>query len=577
MNIFKDLWADLKNIGYELCTDDDIWDQANLEIPKDPLNGDISTNLAMIIAAKNGSNPREVSLKFKERLAEIPYIAHIEVAGPGFINFTIKAEKWHDCIKSILNDDKGFWEVDVGMGEKVNVEYVSANPTGPMHIGHARGAVYGDALANVLSLCGYNVTKEYYINDAGSQIDTLLDSVFLRYKEALNGEVVVIPEGLYPGDYLKDVGKKIAAEFGSSLIGIDKHEMRKKVKNIAINEMLSLIKSDLKDLGVHHDVFFSEQSLHDSNKINESVKILEAKGLIYKGVLPPPKGKIDENWEEKEQLLFRSSEYGDDQDRPVQKSDGTWSYLAADFAYAKDKIDRGFDTLVYILGADHSGYVKRIEAVINALGNGKIRSDVRISQLVNFVKDGEPIKMSKRSGNFMTVSDVTNEVSKDIIRFIMLTRRNDMTLDFDFSKVREQSKDNPVFYVQYAHVRTKSIIAKAIETIPEAYKKFIDSEFDLSLLSTEEEIQLIKLLASWPKVLASAAKSCEPQRIAYYLIDVASRFHSIWNLGKENNDYRFNIEDDIELTSARLALADSVRKVIAGGFSVIGVKPLDKM
>ena len=329
MNIFKDLWTDLKNIGYELCQDDDIWDQANLEIPKDPLNGDISTNLAMIIAAKDGSNPREVSLKFKERLTEIPYIAHIEVAGPGFINFTIKAEKWHECIRSILNDDKDFWEVDVGRGEKVNVEYVSANPTGPMHIGHARGAVYGDALANVLSLCGYNVTKEYYINDAGTQIDTLLDSVFLRYKEALSGEVVVIPEGLYPGDYLKDVGQKIAAEFGQALINMNTREMRQKIKNIVVNEMLALIKADLRDLGVHHDVFFSEQSLHDSNKINDAVKILEEKGLIYKGVLPPPKGKIDENWEEKEQLLFKSSEYGDDQDRPVQKNDGTWSYLAA--------------------------------------------------------------------------------------------------------------------------------------------------------------------------------------------------------------------------------------------------------
>ena len=577
MNIFKELSEDLKNVGYQLCQDETIWDLANLEIPKDPLNGDISTNLAMIIAAKDGSNPREVSLKFKELLAGIPYIAHIEVAGPGFINFTIKAEKWHKCIKSILNDDKDFWKVDVGQGEKVNVEYVSANPTGPMHIGHARGAVYGDALANVLSLCGYNVTKEYYINDAGSQIDTLLDSAFLRYKEALNGEVAVIPDGFYPGDYLKAVGQKIATEFGGTLIGLSDHEMKQKIKTLVVNDMLALIKSDLKDLGVQHDIFFSEQSLHDSNKISDAVKILEEKGLIYKGVLPPPKGKIDKNWEEKEQLLFKSSEYGDDQDRPVQKNDGTWSYLAADFAYAKDKIDRGFDTLVYILGADHSGYVKRIQAVINALGNGKIRSDVRTSQLVNFVKDGDPIKMSKRSGNFMTVSDVINEVSKDIIRFIMLTRRNDMSLDFDFDKVKEQSKDNPVFYVQYAHVRTKSIIAKAIETIPEAYKKFMASEFDLSLLSTEEEIQLIKLLSSWPKILASSAKACEPQRIAYYLIEVASRFHSIWNLGKEKNDYRFNIEDDIELTAARLALAESVRKVIAGGFSVIGVKPMDKM
>lgn len=577
MNIFEELWADLKKAGYGLCSDEAIWDLATLETPKDPLNGDISTNIAMIIAAKEGENPREVSLRFKELLPEIPYIAHIEVAGPGFINFTIKAEKWHDCIKSILNDDKVFWEVNVGNGEKVNVEYVSANPTGPMHIGHARGAVYGDALANILTLCGYDVVKEYYINDAGSQIDTLLDSAYLRYKEALTGEAAVIPEGLYPGDYLKSVGQKLAIDFNSSLLDMDKMHVRQKIKDIVINEMLFLIKSDLKDLGVKHEVFFSEQSLHDSNKIDEAVKILEEKGLIYKGVLPPPKGKIDENWEEKEQLLFRSSEYGDDQDRPVKKGDGTWSYLAADFAYAKDKIDRGFNSLIYILGADHSGYVKRISAVINALGDGKIRSDIRISQLVNFVKDGQPIKMSKRSGNFMTVSDVTAEVSKNIIRFIMLTRRNDMTLDFDFSKVKEQSKDNPVFYVQYAHVRAKSIIAKAIENMPEAYAKFNESEFDLSLLSSEEEIQLIKLLASWPKALASAAKSCEPQRIAYYLIDVASRFHSIWNLGKENNDYRFIIENNIELTTARLALAESIRKVLAVGFEVIGVIPMDRM
>jgi arginyl-tRNA synthetase len=341
--------------------------------------------------------------------------------------------------------------------------------------------------------------------------------------------------------------------------------------------MLDLIKSDLAELGVHHDIFFSEQDLHDNNKISEAIKVLEHKGLIYRGVLPPPKGKIDEDWQEKEQLLFKSINYGDDQDRPVQKSDGAWSYLAADFAYAKNKIDRGFEKLIYILGADHSGYVKRIQAVVHALGDGKIKSDVRICQLVNFVKDGEPIKMSKRSGNFTTVHDVITEVDKDIIRFMMLTRRNDMVLDFDLNKVKEQSKDNPVFYVQYAHVRTKSIIAKAIEIIPSAYDNFIANNFDLSLLSSEEEIQLIKLLASWPKMLASAAKSCEPQRIAYYLIEVASRFHSIWNLGKENNDYRFIIEDNIELTAARLALSESIRKVLVVGFSVIGVKPLEKM
>ena len=577
MNIFKELKVDLKNVGLQICKDEDIWSQANLETPKDPLNGDISTNIAMIIASKDGGNPKEIALKFKEYLSEIPYIAHIEVAGPGFINFTIKAEKWHGCIRSILNDDPDFWEVNVGVGEKVNVEYVSANPTGPMHIGHARGAVYGDVLANVLNKCGYLATKEYYINDAGSQIDTLIDSVILRYKEALTGEVAKLPEGLYPGDYLKAVGQKLVNKYQGRLLEMEEKLMRQKVKEVAIDDMLALIKTDLAGLGVHHDVFFSEQSLHDTGKIDKAVEVLSKKNLIYTGMLPPPKGKVDDNWEEKEQMLFKSTDYGDDQDRPVQKSDGSWSYLAADFAYAKDKIDRGFDTLVYILGADHSGYVKRVEAIIDALSDGRVRSDVRTNQLVNFVKDGKQIKMSKRSGNFMTVHDVTNEVSKDIIRFIMLTRRNDMMLDFDFDKVKEQSKDNPVFYVQYAHVRAKSILAKATDTIPAAYDKFISDEFDLSLLSTEEEIQLIKLLASWPRILASAAKHCEPQRIAYYLIDVASRFHSIWNLGKDNSDYRFNIEDDVELTAARLAMAESVRKIIVGGFEVMGITPMDKM
>jgi len=577
MNIFKELRNDLKNIGLQICKDEDIWSKTSLEAPKDPLNGDISTNIAMIIASKEGGNPREIALSFKEHLSKVPYIAHIEVAGPGFINFTIKAEKWHGCIHSILNEDADFWTVNVGNGEKVNIEYVSANPTGPMHIGHARGAVYGDALANILIECGYDVTKEYYINDAGTQIDILVDSTILRYKEALTGKEADIPEGLYPGDYLKSVGQKLANEHKDGLLKLDEAEMRAKVRSVAIDEMMALIKADLADLGVRHDVFFSEQELHDSNKIDQAIDALKKKSLIYQGVLPAPKGKVDENWEEKEQMLFKSSEYGDEQDRPVQKGDGSWSYLAADFAYAKDKIDRGFDNLIYILGVDHSGYVKRIKAFIDALSDGKVSSDIRTSQLVNFVKNGEPIKMSKRSGNFMTVRDVTSEVSKDIIRFIMLTRRNDMTLDFDFDKVKEQSKDNPVFYVQYAHVRARSILAKAVETIPEAHDKFSAEEFDLSLLSSEEEIQLIKLLASWPKILASSAKHHEPQRIAYYLIDAASRFHSIWNLGKENSDYRFNIEDNISLTAARLALAESIRKIIAKGFEVIGVTPMDKM
>lgn len=580
MNIFRELARDLELHGKKICDDDSIWGQSSLEIPKDPLNGDISTNIAMIIASKDGGNPREIALSFKEALNSIAYIAHIEVAGPGFINFTIKADKWHECIRSILGNSPDFWEVDIGKGEKVNIEYVSANPTGPMHIGHARGAVYGDALANLLKKCNYDVTKEYYVNDAGAQIDVLVDSCLLRYKEAVTGQKADIPEGLYPGDYLIAVGKKLKELHGDGLLSEDEGKAKAIIREFAVGEMIALIKADLDMLDVKHDIFTYESQLHKENKIDEAVDKLDELELIYTGTLPPPKGKRskkDENWEEKEQMLFKSSNYGDDQDRPVKKSDGSWTYLAADFAYAKDKIDRGFDSLVYILGADHSGYVQRIKAVIEALGEGKVRSDVRTCQLVNFVKDGQQIKMSKRKGHLMTVSDVISEVSKDIIRFIMLTRRNDMTLDFDFAKVVEQSKDNPVFYVQYAHVRTKSIISNAEENIKEAYDKFKNGEFDLSLIGTEEEIQLIKLLSSWPRMLITAARNFEPHRLAYFLIEVASRFHSIWNLGKENNDYRFNLGDNIELTAARLALAESIRKILSSGFELIGVTPMEKM
>lgn len=577
MNIFNELKQDIKKACFDFYPDEEIWNHASLETPKDPLNGDVATNIAMVVAAKQNANPREVAIKFKEALSLIPYIAHIEVAGPGFINFTIKSEKWHESIAAILNDNPDFWEVNVGNGERVNIEFVSANPTGPMHVGHARGAIYGDALANLLTKCGYEVTKEYYINDAGSQIDTLVESLFLRYKEAVTGQKIDIPAGLYPGQYLITLGRELAAQYQDSLLKQDDQSVRSNLKKIAVDAMMELIKQDLAMLGVNHDVFVSEQTLHDRGSIDEVVKLLTEKGLIYTGILPPPKGKIDEDWEPKEQLLLKSTSYGDDQDRPIKKSDGSWSYLAADFAYAKDKIDRGFQRLVYILGADHSGYVKRLGAVISALSDGKVKSDIRVSQLVNFIKDGEPIKMSKRSGNFMQVSDVVNEVGKDIIRFIMLTRRNDVGLDFDFAKVKEQSRDNPVFYVQYAHVRTRSIIARAAEAIPEAMELFSRGEYDLSLLNSEEEIQLIKALASWPRILGSAASSFEPQKIAYYLIDIASKFHGIWNLGKENNDYRFNIEGNSQLTAARLALAESIRKIIASGFELIGVTPMDKM
>lgn len=577
MNIFNELWNDLKNTVESDYPDSQIWQNAVLEIPKNTLNGDISTNLAMLIASKFSKNPREIAIELKEKLNKIHYIAHIEVAGPGFINFTIKASKWHDAIMSIINDSPEFWDCNIGNNKRINIEFVSANPTGPMHVGHARGAVYGDVLANILLKCGYDVTKEYYINDAGSQIDVLLDSAFIRYKEVVLDTKIHIEDGLYPGSYLVNVGEKLAEHFGHELLDLSREETHRKIKQMVLDQMMSLIRSDLDKLGVHHDVFFSEQSLHTEDKIVKAIDILRNKGLIYKGTLPPPKGKVDETWQPKEQLLFKSTDYGDDQDRPVQKGDGAWSYLAADFAYAQDKIERGFETLIYILGADHSGYVKRIKAVIDALSDGKIESDIRISQLVNFVKDGQQIKMSKRSGNFMTISDVTDEVSKDIIRFIMLTRRNDMSLDFDFDRVKEQSKDNPVFYVQYAHVRINSIISKAKEEAPEAFAQFEAREFDLSVLSSETEIQLIKTISAWPRVLSSSAKFFEPQRIAYHMIDIASQFHAIWNLGKGDTDYRFVVENNVNITAARLALAESIRKVLVAGFEIIGVKPLNKM
>ncbi|WP_342259648.1 arginine--tRNA ligase [Candidatus Tisiphia endosymbiont of Metellina segmentata] len=577
MNIFNKLREDIISAARQICDNEDVLKLAAIEIPKDNLNGDLSSNIAMIIAAKQNIKPKELAIRFKELLTPLPYIASIEVAGPGFINFTIKADMWHNSINDILLDKEDFFKINFGNNQKVNIEYVSANPTGPMHIGHARGAVYGDALAKVLDSTGYIVTKEYYLNDAGSQVDDLASSVILRYKQALTKEEIVIPEGLYPGEYLVDIGQKLVEKFGDKLLTMTDRQRHELVKDFAVEEMLAIIKQDLKELDIEHEVFFSEKSLHDSGKIDEVVQMLTKIGLIYEGQLSPPKGKIDESWDSRTQKLFKSTAFGDNQDRPIEKSDGSWSYFASDLAYAKDKIDRGFDHLVYILGADHCGYVKRIEAIVKAFGGEKVKVDVKICQLVNFVENGIAIKMSKRSGNFTSVRDVTNEVGKDIIRFIMLTRKNDIALDFDLVKVKEQSKDNPVFYVQYAHVRTISILEKSKESMPKAYGKFLENEYDLSLLSSEEEIEIIKLLASWSKVLEISAKYFEPHRVAFYLINLASKFHALWNFGKENNDYRFLIEDNIELTTARLALAKSIQKIIKVGFDVIGVTPMNKM
>ncbi|ABE05383.1 arginine--tRNA ligase [Rickettsia bellii] len=576
MNIFNKLKHDIITASTQLYNNSEIANHASIETPKDSFNGDLSSNIAMIIAAKKNVPPREVALKFKEILNELPYIASIEIAGPGFINFTIKADSWHTAIKDILQNESKFFEIDVDKNKNINIEYVSANPTGPMHIGHARGAVYGDVLANILKKVGYPVTKEYYVNDAGSQINDLVSTVILRYREAL-GEKITITEGLYPGEYLIPVGQALAKEYGDKLLNMDELERFKIVKNFAIQKMLDLNKEDLKELGVKHDVFFSEQTLHDNGKIEKTVKLLTDMGLIYEGSVPAPKGKVHAEWENRTQELFKSTKYGDDQDRPIRKADGSWTYFASDLAYAKDKIDRGANHLIYVLGADHSGYVKRIEATVKALGKEQVKVDVKICQLVNFVENGVPVKMSKRLGTFASVQDVNHEVGKDIIRFMMLTRENNKTLDFDLIKVKEQSKENPIFYVQYAHVRTLSILSKAMETIPQSYNSFEAGTYDLSLLSSEEEIEIIKLLASWTKTLETAAKYFEPHRVAFYLINLASKFHALWNFGKENNDYRFIIENNVELTTARLALAKAIQKIIASGLEVIGVEPMTRM
>lgn len=576
MNIFNQLKQDIIAASRQLYNNQEIANNATIETPKDSFNGDLSSNIAMIIAAKENISPREVALKFKEVLITLPYIASIEIAGPGFINFTIKAETWQIAIKDILQHKEKFFEIDIDKSRNINIEYVSANPTGPMHIGHARGAVYGDVLARILQKVGYSVTKEYYVNDAGSQINDLVSTVLLRYREA-SGEKITIPAGLYPGEYLIPLGQILAKEYGNKLLTMNEDERFKIVKNFAVEKMLDLNRKDLADLGIKHDIFFSEQSLHDKGEIEETVKLLTGMGLIYEGTLPAPKGKVHDEWDNRVQKLFKSTDYGDSQDRPIEKADGSWSYFASDLAYAKDKIDRGASHLIYVLGADHSGYVKRIEAIVKALGKEQVKVDVKICQLVNFVENGVPVKMSKRLGSFASVQDVNHEVGKDIIRFMMLTRQNDKPLDFDLAKVKEQSRENPIFYVQYAHVRTISILSKARELMTESYNDFEEGKYDLSLLSSEEEIEIIKLLASWTKTLETSAKYFEPHRIAFYLINLASRFHSMWNFGKENSDYRFVIESNKELTTARLALASAIQKVIASGLEVIGVEPMDRM
>jgi arginyl-tRNA synthetase len=549
-----------------------------VEPPRDPELGDLSSNAAMVIAKEAGMKPRDLGELLARGLTANMHISMADVAGPGFVNIRFEDRFWQERLSEILREGTDYGNSTVGAGQAVNVEYVSANPTGPMHVGHGRGAVVGDALAGLLTKAGFDVTREYYINDAGAQVDVLAHSAYLRYREALGEDIGVIPEGLYPGDYLKGVGKAIAARDGDRWLKSGEEDWLPEFRDFSVAAMMDLIREDLAALGVVHSTFTSEKGLADSGAIQDVVSWLEERGLVYTGTLEPPKGKLPEDWEERPQLLFKATEFGDDSDRPLRKSDGSWTYFASDIAYHRDKFRRGFTTMIDVWGADHKGYVKRMQSAVKAVTEDKGSLDVRLCNLVNLLDDGQPVKMSKRSGSFITLREVIDQVGKDAVRFIMLTRNNEALLDFDLRKVLEQSRDNPVFYVQYAHARICSVLRNAAETFRDL--SLDDSNLadaDMGRLRHSSELAMIKLLAGWPRVMESAAISHEPHRVAFYLADLAAAFHAFWNKGNDNETLRFIVPDDGELTRARVALARSVAVVIASGLAVMGVKPVEEM
>jgi len=559
-----------------------------VEPPKEESLGDLACNAAMVFAKEakaHYASPRALAAEIATALAESEGVAEAEVAGPGFINIRLHASVYRDVLRGLLGAPENFGRSGAARGGalqgKVNVEYVSANPTGPMHVGHCRGAVFGDALANLLEYTGCEVVREYYINDAGAQVDVLARSAHLRYREAL-GENVTIPEGLYPGDYLKGVGEKIAREHGSDFLDKPESLWLAPLRAAAIEAMMAMIRDDLAALNITHEVFFSERTLHEKvnglSEIDRRIETLRAAGLVYEGRLPPPKGQLPEDWEDREQTLFRSRDWGDDADRALKKSDGSNTYFAADIAYHAHKIERGFDTLVDVWGADHGGYVKRMTAAVAALSGGKTKLDVKICQLVKLMRDGEPVKMSKRSGDFVTLREVVDEVGVDAVRFMMLYRKNDAPLEFDLAKVREQSKDNPVFYVQYAHARGKSVLRQAKAAFPDMQ---LDAKnlmrAPLELLEDAGELSLARNLAQFPRFVASAAAAHEPHRVAFFLYEIASCFHAHWNRGKENPQLRFVNQNERDLTSARVALVMCSTSVLASGLALLGVSAPDEM
>jgi arginyl-tRNA synthetase len=581
MNVFEIYTGRVRAIaaGLGLPIGEADLDRVTVELPRDASHGDLATNAAMVLAKPAGLKPRELADRFAEALGRDVDIETVDIAGPGFINMRLKSHVWPGVLAAVIADPA--YGRPSALQRKVNVEYVSANPTGPMHVGHCRGAVFGDALASLLAFAGDAVTREYYINDAGGQIEVLARSAFLRYREALGEDIGAIPEGLYPGDYLVGVGEALKAGFGDKLLAMPDVEWMPIVRDIAIDAMMAMIRDDLAMLGVRHDVFFSERTLHaarpgsDMSEIDEMVDELTARKLVYVGRLPPPKGQLPDDWEDREQLLFRATDFGDDIDRPLRKSDGSYTYFAADVAYFRSKFLRGFKEMIYVLGADHGGYVKRLEAVGKAISGGSADVVVRLCQLVKLFRGGEPVRMSKRSGNMVTLREVVEEVGRDAVRFMMLFRKNDAPLDFDFVKVKEMSRDNPVFYVQYAHARTASVFRQAEEQAPGVDRT--GKAANLSQLADEGEIGLMKRLAEYPRVIEQAARTHEPHRLAFYLYDLASDFHGHWNRGKDMPHLRFVNRGEPRLTEARLALVGGVAAVLRSGLAILGVSAPDEM
>ena len=546
-----------------------------VEPPRDTVHGDMATNAAMVLAKTSGLKPRDIAEKLVSLLLADTRVSFAEVAGPGFLNLRLAPNMWENVLSAILQNPEQYGRAKMGLGKRVNVEYVSANPTGPLHVGHTRGAVFGDALASLLDFAGYEVTREYYINDGGAQVDVLARSVYLRYLEA-HGQAVAFEDGTYPGDYLIDVGQSLKDKVGDAYVDADEATWLDDIRAFSTAAMMDLIRADLNSLGVHMDVFYSEKSLNGTGKIESAINDLREKGLIYEGVLEAPKGKRPDEWEPREQTLFKSTDHGDDVDRPVQKSDGSWTYFAPDIAYHHDKVARGFDHLIDVFGADHGGYVKRMKAAVSALSAGSISLDIKLTQLVRLFKNGEPFKMSKRAGTFITLRNLVEQVGADATRFVMLTRKNDAPLDFDFAKVLEQTKENPVFYVQYAHARISSVLRKAIAANIAVDDKTLYSAV-LSALTDISEYKLASKLAEFPRLIEISARNNEPHRIAFYLYDLASEFHALWNKGNDHPDLRFLQESNVATSQSKIALIRATAVVISSGLGILGVTPAQEM